>query len=198
MAAAEGGDRLSETELVQLFETLLVGGTDTTTSALTNALLLFTQHPEQWAWLAEDPELVPSAVEEVLRCQPVTLGTVRVARDDVDYNGLHISAGTQLIIAHGAFNFDPAVYDAPETFDIRRFADGARVPKPNHMTFGFGAHVCIGNYLARLELQEALKVLPQRMPGLRVDESDPRGVERTSPFSIYGAWWLPLRWDVAG
>lgn len=195
LAAGEDGDRLSSTELVQLFETLLVAGTDTTKSELTNALLLFAQHPDQWELLADDPSLAPSAVEEVLRYHPVLLGTGRVAREDVVLHDVLVPAGTAFLVTLASANFDPAVYDEPERFDIRRFAGGSRIPKPNHMSFGFGAHVCLGNYLARLELQEALALLPERLTNLRVDADDPRGVEWSWPFGIFGPSWLPLRWD---
>jgi len=186
MAAGEDGDRLTELEVVQLFETLLVGGGDTTKASLTLALYLFAKHPDQWEALAADPSLVPSAVDEILRYRPPAIGTGRVAREDFEYRDLVIPAGTFFIVSSAAANSDPDAYDEPEAFDIRRFADGRKVAKPHHMTFGFGPHVCIGNYLARLELQEALRILPLRIKNLRIDESDPRGTEWTFPFSIHG------------
>lgn len=196
LAAGEDGDRLSKLEVVELFETLLVGGADTTKATLTLALYLFAQHPDQWDALSADPELVASAVEEVLRCRPPSLGTGRMAREDFTYRDLEIPAGTYFIVSNAAANYDPDAYDHPDVFDVHRFRDGNRVPKPNHMTFGFGPHVCIGNYLARLELQEALRILSQRITNVRIDETDPRGVEWTPPFGIHSPSWLPLRWDV--
>jgi cytochrome P450 len=196
LAAGEDGDRLSKLEVVQLFETLLVGGGDTTKATLTLALYLFARHPDQWDTLSADPELARSAVEEVLRYRPPSIGTGRMAREDFAYRDLEIPTGTYFIVSNAAANYDLEAYDDPDVFDVRRFSDGRRVPKPNHMSFGFGPHVCIGNYLARVELQEALRILPQRITNLRIDESDPRGVEWTPPFGIHSPSWLPLRWDV--
>ncbi len=198
LAAGEEGDRLSSVELVQLFETLLVGGSDTTMTTLLLALLVFSEHQDQWDELAADPELAPAAVEEVLRFRPILLGTGRVVREDLVYRDVEFPAGTFIMPSPAAANYDLDVYDDPFTFDIRRYADGEkRVPKPNHLTFGFGAHVCIGNYLARLELQEALKYLPGRLRNFRIDDSDPQGIEWSPPFGVHGPTWLPITWDPA-
>jgi len=193
----EEGDQLSTTELLNLFESLMVAGSHTTMSVLTMALLLFAKHPDQWQELREDPSLVPSAVDEVLRFRAPTLGTARVAREDVVHNGVLFPAGTSISAVHTAANFDPDSYEQPETFEISRYADGSRVPKPAHLTFGFGAHVCIGNNLARMELQEAFRLLAERVETLAIDDSDDRGIEWTSPFGVCGPSWLPLEWQLA-
>lgn len=192
----EEGDRLTTTELLNLFETLLVAGSDTTKSALTMAMLLFAKHPEQWDAVVADPSLVPSAVEEVLRFRAPTLGTARVAREDLVYNGVEFPAGTFVTAVHTSANFDPDAYEAPRSFDVKRYADGRKVPKPTHLSFGFGVHVCIGNFLARMELQEAFKLLAERVSAFRIDQSDPRGVAWGSPFGVHSPTWLPLEWDL--
>jgi cytochrome P450 len=192
----EEGDRLSTVELLNLFETLLVAGSDTTKSALTMAMLLFAKHPEQWRKILADPELIPSAVEEILRFRAPTMGTARVAREDVEYNDVVFPAGTFVSAVQAAANFDPDAYEAPVDFEVDRFAGARRAPKPTHLSFGFGVHVCIGNFLARLELQEALKLLAERVEAFRIDPADPRGVEWGSPFGVHSPTWLPLEWDL--
>jgi cytochrome P450 len=192
----EEGDRLTRTELLNLFETLLVAGSDTTKAALTMAMLLFAKHPEQWEALVADPSLAPSAVDEVLRFRAPTLGTARVAREDLVYNGVEFPEGTFITAIHAAGNFDPDAYAEPLDFDVRRYADGRKVPKPAHLSFGFGVHVCIGNMLARLELQEAFKLLAERVGVFRIDQFDPRGVEWGSPFGVHSPTWLPLEWEL--
>jgi cytochrome P450 len=92
---------------------------------------------------------------------------------------------------------DPAFYDDPETFDIRRYADGRRTPPQRHLTFGFGPHVCLGAYLARLEMQEAFKLLPKRWPNLRLDADDPQPTEWNNPYGVHGLTRLALQWDAA-
>jgi cytochrome P450 len=195
LAAEEAGDRLSPDELVVLFETLLMAGAETTKTVLALGLLLFAKHPDQWRALREDPSLVNSAVEEVLRYRIPQLGVGRVAREDVAINGVDIPAGTFCLVAIPSANFDPRAYDDPDAFDIRRFTDGRRAPAQGHLSFGFGIHVCVGAHLARLELQEAFAHLSQAWPRLRLDTDDPEGVTWNSPFGVHGPARLPLRWD---
>ncbi len=194
LTAQEDGDRLSPEELVQLFETLLMAGAETTKTVLAFALGLFAEHPDQWRALAADPELAGPAVEEVLRYRLPQLGVGRVAREDVTIDGIALPAGTFCLVAVPAANFDPRVYDAPERFDIRRMVGEGRRPTQGHLSFGSGVHVCVGAYLARLELEEALRVLAQRWPDLRPDADDPIGVTWNSPFGVHGPRRLPLRW----
>ena len=196
LLGAEEEGQLTTKELLDLFETLLVAGSDTTKAALTWAMLLFAKYPEQWDAVTADPSLVPSAVEEVLRFRSPTLATGRVAREDVVYKDVVFPAGVVVYGFHTSANFDSDFYAEPLGFDVRRYADGRRVPKPNHLTFGFGVHVCLGNFLARLELQEALSLLADRVRAFRIDESDPRGVEWGSPFGVHGPARLPLEWDL--
>lgn len=194
LTAQEDGDRLSPAELVQLFETLLMAGAETTKTVLALGLGLFARHPEQWRALAADPSLAAPAVEEILRYRIPQLGVGRVAREDVTIDGVELPAGSYCLVAVPAANFDPRVYDDPERFDIRRAVDGSRRPAQGHLSFGSGVHVCVGAYLARLELEEALRILAQRWPDLRPDEADRIGVTWNSPFGVHGPTRLPLRW----
>ncbi|HVF31846.1 MAG TPA: cytochrome P450 [Acidimicrobiales bacterium] len=164
IAAEEAGDRLSTDELVMMTEAVLMAGTDTTRNQLACAVATFTSHPEQWAALAADPSLAPRAVEESLRYLGAVRGTARIASEDIEYRDVRFPAGTLVAISLASANMDPTVMAGdPETFDVTR---QATVPQ---MTLGAGIHHCLGASLARAELQEALPILAQRMPNLRLD-----------------------------
>jgi len=186
IAARYEGDRLSDDELVNLVLNVLVGGVDTTQSQLAHAIRLFAEHPDQWALLAERPELVPQAVDEVLRFEPITPFTARITREDVEYRDIVFPEGTVVMVAACAANRAPDVIDAPDAFDI--LADrGAHKP----LTFGAGVHYCLGSNLARAELQEALAFLAPRLPGVRLDGEPVYG----SVNGVYGLDALPIAWQ---
>ncbi|NVN51810.1 cytochrome P450 [Mycolicibacterium hippocampi] len=161
MRAEIDGDRLSHQELLTLAATLLMAGTDTTRNQLAAAVEVFCDHPDQWTLLAENPELAPQAVEEVMRYAPVIFSTLRIAVDDVELAGHTVPAGTLVIANTAAANRDPEVYPNPDRFDITR-ADA-----PAMLTFGGGVHYCLGSHLARIELIEALTLMSRRMPTIR-------------------------------
>jgi cytochrome P450 len=162
MRAEVDGDRLAHDELLMLAATLLMAGTDTTRNQLAAAVQLFCEHLDQWALLAEHPELAPQAVEEVMRYSPIIFTTMRVAQQDVELAGVTIPAGTLIIANTAAANRDPSVYDEPDRFDI------TRGDAPAMLTFGGGIHYCLGAHLARIELAEALTTMARRMPNIRV------------------------------
>ncbi len=119
-------------------------------------------HPEQVARLAEDPAgLLPGAVEEMLRWVSPIKNMARTATRDVDLAGAHIEEGQELLLLYPSANRDEAVFEEPDRFDI------TRSPNP-HMAFGFGAHFCLGNQLARLELRVMVERVLARMPDLRL------------------------------
>ena len=159
--AEEDGDRLTHDELVNLVAILLNAGTDTTRNQLAAAVQVLSDHPDQWALLAAQPELAPKAVEELMRHSPIVFAALRVATADVELDGVLIPAGAYVIANTAAANRDPAVYDDPDRLDITR-----RGAAPM-LTFGGGVHYCLGAHLARLELAEALKVITRRMPNAR-------------------------------
>ena len=169
--AEDDGDRLSADELRMLVAGLLIAGTDTTRNQLAASVQVLCDHPDQWALLAQHPELAMQAVEETMRHSPIVVGTLRTALEDVELAGVMIPAGTLVIANNAGANRDPAVYDDPDRLDITR--EGA----PAMQTFGAGMHYCLGANLARLELAEALSVMTRRMPNVR----------RTGP-----APWKPL------
>jgi cytochrome P450 len=156
--AEDDGDRLAADELVMLAEVLLMAGTDTTRNQLAAAVDELCDHPQQWALLAEHPELAPQAVEELMRHSPVIFAAMRTAAEDVQLGGVTIPAGTLVLANIAAANRDPAVYDDPDRLDI------TRANPPAMLGFGGGIHYCLGTHLARLELAEALTVITRRMP----------------------------------
>jgi cytochrome P450 len=164
IAAEEEGDRLSTDELVMMVDAVIVAGTDTTRNQLGCAVGVFTEHPNQWALLAEQPELAPRAVEEAMRYLGAIRATVRFASEDIVYRDVLFPKGTLIVPSIVMANHDSAVFPDPGTFDITREPAG----QPQ-LTFGSGIHYCLGAALARAELQEALPILAQRMPDLRVD-----------------------------
>src|SRR4051794_26500892 len=186
IAARFEGDRLSDVELVNLVLNVLVGGVDTTQSQLAHALRLFAGHPDQWELLAAQPELVPRAVDEILRFEPIVPFTARMTLEDVEFRDVTFPEGTVVMVAAFTANREPEVIDAPDEFDIT--ADrGSDRP----LTFGAGVHYCLGANLARAELQEALTFLAPRMRGLRLDGEPVFG----SVNGVYGLDALPIAWD---
>jgi cytochrome P450 len=180
IAARFEGDRLDDAELVNLVLNVLVGGVDTAQSQLAQALRLFAEHPQQWAKLAADPDLAPAAVEEVVRYEPITPFTARIALEDAEYRGVTFPAGTVVLVCAHTGNRDGEA----EGFDIA----APRTGKP--LTFGAGPHYCLGANLARAELQEALRFLAPRMPSLELDGEPAYGTID----GIYGLDALPVRW----
>ena len=182
VAAEEQGDRLSDDELRSLIIGLLFAGYDTTRNQLGLGMWLFARHPDQWALLADQPDLAAKAVEEVMRFAGAVDSAPRLVAEDFELDGYLLTAGTLLFLSTAAANYDPAAYDSPRTFDIT--AD--REPQ---LTFGGGPHYCLGAHLARAEMQEAFPLLAQAMPGLELD-GEP--VWRP-PSGIFGPDRLPIR-----
>jgi cytochrome P450 len=159
--AEDDGDRLNTAELRMLAGGLLLAGTDTTRNQVAASVQLLCEHPEQWALLKEHPELAMRAVEETMRHSPIACGTLRLVAEDAELDGYLFPAGTMVVVNTAAANRDPTVYDEPDRVDI------TRQDAPAILTFGGGAHYCLGANLARREIAEALTVLAQRLPNPR-------------------------------
>jgi cytochrome P450 len=175
------GDRLSPAECVNLVLNVLAGGVDTTVAQLAHALRLFAAHADQWQLLADQPALVPRAVDEILRFEPITPFTARICTEQLEHRGVIFPAGTIVAICAERAN-----RESGDDFDIAADRSGERA-----LTFGAGAHFCLGQNLARAELEEAIAFLAPRTPGLRA--SGPAklgGVE-----GIYNIESLPLAWS---
>lgn len=184
LSATHEGDRLSDDECLHLIMNVLAGGVDTTQAQLAHGVRLFARHPEQWDLVRAEPDLVPRAVEELLRFEPITPFTARMTTEDVEHRGVIVPEGTVLMISTFAANRDPDTYEEPFAFDVE--ADRGKA-KP--MTFGAGIHNCLGASLARAELQEALWFLAPRMPNLEL-AGDP---VYESVAGVYGLEELPVR-----
>ena len=162
-----------------------MAGTDTTRNQLAASVQVLCDHPDQWAVLHDHPELAMRAVEESMRHSPAVCGTPRTVNEDVEFYGFTFPAGTFILVNTFAANRDADVYDDPDRFDITR--EGA----PAILTFGGGAHYCLGANLARLELAEALGILARRIPGLRRS-----GAARWKPMlGMTGPTSLPMEFE---
>ncbi|MFG3141019.1 cytochrome P450 [Streptomyces sp. NPDC048211] len=185
-AEAEGG-KVTSTDVMTIITSLIVGGTDTTRNQLAIALHCFAERPESWELLRRQPELVPNAVEEVVRYAPTAYAMKRITDEDVELGGLLVPRGTSVIVMSALANRDDSVFPDPERFDIER---EFRLP---HLGFGWGLRSCVGSVLARAELSGALTILSRRLASLALD-----GETRWSrPDTIQGPVTLPLRFEAA-
>lgn len=156
------GDRLTEDEIVAMVFLLIVGGYETTVHLITNGVLTLLENPEQLARLRDNPELINSAVEEILRHRgPVQSTKPGYAAEDIHLHGVTIPKGKPIMPLFGAANHDPRAFDNPQVFDIGR--------TPNrHLGFGHGTHFCLGAHLARAEARFGILNLLQRFPNLQL------------------------------
>ncbi len=180
----QDGDRLSDDEIVTLSASVISGGTDTTESQLAHGLRLFSEHPDQWKKLGDDPALAEQATQEVLRFEPIVPFTARLVREELGVSGIVFPVGTVLFVCAATANRDPMTYADPGRFDITADRAGAQV-----LSFGFGTHFCAGAHLARAEITEALAFLAPRMRGLEPDGEPAFG----TPTGIYTMRSLPVR-----
>jgi len=157
----DGNDRLNDDELTRIAMTLVAAGHETTASVLTRGLLRLLEPRERYAALAESPEMVEHAVEELLRMEvPGDNGLPRVAKEDVELSCGVVRKGQAILSPPIAANHDPEIFPEPEEYRPGR--------EQAHIAFGRGAHYCLGANLARMELQEAFSVLAERLPELRL------------------------------
>ena len=151
---------LSEPEVVGTAVFVLTAGHATTTHLIGTGVLTLLQHPEQWERLRDDPTLIDSAVEEMIRFNSPIQHTGRVALEDIDFDGRHIPRNAKIRLMIARANRDPRRFDSPDAFDIAR-------AKNRHVGFGGGIHQCIGLQLARLETRIAILTLIDRFPHLK-------------------------------
>jgi cytochrome P450 len=187
LAGAEvDGERLTEKEILSFFQLLLVAGSETTTNLINNAVLCFVENPDQLARLRAAPELLPSAIEEVLRYRSPLQAIFRQTRRDVEVHGRVIPAGKLVLAMVGSANRDPRQFPEPRRFDV------ARDPNP-HVAFGHGPHFCLGAPLARLEGRIALADFLERVKGFRPASDEPW--EPRQAFHVHGPSRLPIRFE---
>ncbi|MCW7945675.1 cytochrome P450 [Streptomyces hygroscopicus] len=156
------GERLSPDDVILNCDNLLVGGTENTRIAAAGGMLAFLDHPDQWQQLVEDPALLPSAVEEVLRWTSTATHIMRTAVRTTEIHGKKIEVGDRVVFWLPSANRDETVFDTPDTFTISR--------KPNrHLALGFGEHFCLGSVLARVELRLLYGELLDRSVRIELD-----------------------------
>src|SRR5262245_47820237 len=157
LAAEEDGRALDEADLLSLCALLLAAGHETTTNLIGNAVLALLRHPDERKRLADEPALMPGAVEEFLRFDSPVQVTDRVVTEDLEFRGRRFRRGQLVVCLLGAANHDPARFPEPDRLDVTRADRG-------HLAFGLGPHVCLGAPLARLEAELALAGLLRRFP----------------------------------
>lgn len=185
MAQAEtGGEKLTEAELLTTCVTLLTAGHETTTNLIGNGLYTLLRHGDQLHRLQREPELMPTAIEEMLRYEsPLQRNPRRVAQD-ITLHGKQLKQGDLVLQVLGAANHDPQQFPAPDRFDITR--------QPNrHVAFGFGVHFCLGAPLARLEAPIAIGTVLQRLPRLQLKQATAEWYEHGL---LRGLRSLPVTW----
>ncbi|AQZ60511.1 putative cytochrome P450 hydroxylase [[Actinomadura] parvosata subsp. kistnae] len=182
------GGRLTHDELVGVMFLLLVAGHETTANMIPLAVLTLLRHPDQLAALRADPAGWPMAVEELLRFHSIVDWAAfdRVAVEDQEIGGQLVRKGEGIFVLGASANRDERVFERPDAFDIER---GAR----HHVAFGYGVHQCLGQNLARAELEIALRTLFERLPGLRVTVAD---ADLTAKYdgAIFGLTSMPVAW----
>jgi len=188
IAVTDGGDRLSERELVSMVFLLLIAGHETTVNLIANGAYLLLTHPEELRRVTADPGLIPGAVEEFLRYEsPVETTTPRFTSEPVEIGGVTIPAGEVVLVSLSSVNRDEARFADPARFDI----DRRDTP---HLAFGHGIHFCLGAPLARLEGQVAFEQMLSRLPDLAL--AVPAGDLAWRPgLLIRGLVDLPVRWS---
>jgi len=190
VVASEEGDRLTEDELIQLTLMMLAAGYESTASQITNFTYALLTHPDQLALLRERPELIPNAVEELMRWVPLlaTADTLpRYALRDVRLSGGTVPAGDAVLLAKHAANRDPRAYENPNRLEVTREL------QKGHLGFGHGAHHCLGAPLAHLDIQIALTAMIDRLPDPRLAVAEDQ-LEWKTGMAVRGPIALPIAW----
>ena len=183
LAAEEEGDRLTLDEVYQTVALLLIAGNETTTKLIANGMLALLRHPDQLALLRDRPELIDTAVDELLRWDGPVHMTGRQVTEPFEFQGAKLQKGQLVLLGIAPANRDPDVFASPETLDI------TRVDNP-HLGFGHGMHFCLGSNLARLEARTAIGALVARYPNLKLATDRPRW---GTNLALRGVEWLPVR-----
>lgn len=183
------GEHLTPDEILGFFQLLLVGGQETTTNLINNAILCLLENRDELARLRRQSDLLPTAIEEVLRYRSPLQWLMRMPTRDVEVHGQVIPAGKLVLAMIGSANRDPSQFGDPERFDISRH------PNP-HLAFGHGIHFCLGSALSRMEAKIALTDLLERLDGLETASAEPWQPRRA--LHVHGPASLPIRFKPAG
>jgi len=184
LTAEINGDRLTEEEVIANSIVTMVGGQETTTNLIGNGLLTLLRHPAELQRLRENPALMASAVEELLRYESPSQHTARIARTDVELGGQRIRKRDAVIAVMGAANRDPDRFPDADQFDLARTDN-------RHLAFGWAAHFCFGATLARIEGQISFSSILARMPKLEIQHAP---LEWRTNLGLRGLVALPVRY----
>jgi len=179
-------DALTREEATSIMLQMLFAGHETTTNLIGNAFRHLLADRTSWEAIRLDPDLIPNAIEEVLRFDSPVITWRQKTKAPVKIGGVPVPADAKLLLLLGAANRDPAVFSEPDSFDIRR--PNAR----EHLSFGVGEHICLGAPLARLEARIVLEEVSRRLPTLRL--ADDAKLEFPASVSMRGPCALPVRW----
>src|SRR6201995_5825208 len=174
--------RLSDDDIATFAVLLAAAGSEAVTKLVGNGVMAFHRNPDQWELVLTDPSLIPGAIEEMLRLNPPSQYQGRFATREVTLHGGKIPEGSPTLLVTGAATRDPRAYDQPDAFDIRR--GGATT-----LAFGYGAHSCLGSWLARLESRVAFEQLQQHWPRFEVDTD---GLRRVTMSNVAGYSHIPV------
>jgi len=189
-ARVEGERPLDIAECLSILQQLLVAGNETTASSICEGIHLLLENPDELVRLLAEPELIPNAVEEVLRMATPTANMWRVCIKDTELGGVEIAAGSAMMVRYSAANRDPAIFPDPHRFDV------GRENASEHLAFGAGVHFCLGAQLARLEMARAFAAVLERLPNLRrAPGSSPP--EYPPNILLRGMTELPIEFDPA-
>jgi cytochrome P450 len=175
--------RLNDEDIASFVVLLASAGGETVTKLIGNGVMAFADHPGQWELVLADPGRIPGAVEEILRLLPPSQYQGRFTTRDVTLHGQTIPAGSPTLLITGAATRDPRAYDRPDVFDITR--TGATT-----VAFGYGAHSCLGAWLARLESRLAFEQIRRHWPRFEVDRA---GLRRVAMANVAGYSHVPVR-----
>jgi len=185
LATTDDQGAITTEEFETMFFLFAVAGNETLRNGIPGGMLALLEHPEQMNKLINNPELLPSAVEEMLRYAPPVIHFRRTATEDLKLGGAQISEGDKVVVYHVAANRDPEVFEEPDEFNIER--------TPNdHVTFGAGPHFCLGAHLARMQMTAIFNQALTRLPNLSLNGKPEHLVSNFQN----GLKHLPMKWDV--
>ena len=173
LVMSESAGVLSREELIALVVNVIGGSVGSSRAGIANSLLLMLSHPDQAQWTRAAPERIRPAIEECLRYHPPFRTGRRKALVAIDRFGVHFESGETILLARQAANRDPARWAEPDRFDVTR-------PEQRHYSFGWGAHFCLGNALARLDIQVAVATFLEELEGAQLVDGNPRRIPFTA------------------
>lgn len=185
----DGNPAISRPAVVMHINEFVAAGNDTTSNLMAVMLQLLSEHPDQWEELKQTPDLMANAVEEALRIRGTSPGLFRITTKDVEIGGTTIPKGQIVWLLFVGGGLDPDKFDQPEKFDIHR------ANSKEHLAFGFGRHMCLGNPLARLEARIAMNELFRRIPGIRIVPG--QDLEYLPTLTVLALKQLRVEWDPA-